>query len=659
MLQSVVPTGNDRNAVSSDEIPRPPAAPATDDQLARVLEKVESSFGFESLRPLQEQAIRASLARRDALVVMPTGGGKSLCYQAPALVRDGLTVVVSPLISLMKDQVDGLVANGIEAALLCSTQDMDERRAVQDAIDSGALRLLFVSPERLATPGFLERLEAAGVESLAVDEAHCISHWGHDFRPEYRQIGELRKRRPDLPIQAFTATATPEVRDDIVSQLGLRDPEVLVGSFDRPNLTYRVKPRQNLVDQIQEVLRRHSGEAGIVYCLSRKDVERTARDLAARGVSCDYYHAGMTPEQRERTQDRFQREELDVVVATVAFGMGIDRTDVRFVVHGSLPKGVEQYSQETGRAGRDGLPAECVMFFSGSDFHNWKNLMERSAREAAENGATGTDDELSASLERLGHLWGMATGAVCRHRFLVEYFGQSFETGPDGCGACDVCLGELERVDDSLVIAQKILSCVVRVDQRYGAGHVTDVLRGADTARIRQCGHDALSTHGILAGHTAREIRHWIEQLQASGFLASTGGNYPTVHLAPDGVRCLRGEAEPVLFALQATSSSSRRKKSGASAVEAAALEVGGEVDEALFKRLKDLRRSLARERGVPPYLIFNDRTLALFAALRPTDDAALRSVKGVGDKKAEDLGPVFLEAIADHAAASSEAAGA
>ena len=650
-----------------DEIPRPPAPRARVDDAGpldvaeafeRVLAEVRRHFGFESLRPLQDQAIRASLAGRDALVVLPTGGGKSLCYQAPALVRDGLTVVVSPLISLMKDQVDGLVASGVDAALLCSTQDAAERRAVESAIDTGALRLLFVSPERLATPGFLARLEAAGLASLAVDEAHCISHWGHDFRPEYRQIGELRRRRPDLPIQAYTATATPEVREDIVQQLGLRDPEVLVGSFDRPNLTYRVKPRQSLADQVMQVVKRHSGEAGIVYCLSRKDVERTATELAARGVSCAFYHAGMSAEDRERTQDRFQREEIDVVVATVAFGMGIDRTDVRFVVHGSLPKGVEQYSQETGRAGRDGLPAECVMFFSGSDFHNWKHLMERSTQEAVENGATGAEDELSANLERLGDLWGMATGAVCRHRFLVEYFGQEFETTPEGCGACDVCLGELEQVEDSKVVAQKILSCVVRCDQRFGAGHITDVLRGADTARVRQYGHDRLTTHGILRGHAPRELRHWIEQLLASGFLASTGGNYPTLHLSEDGVKCLRGEAEPVLFRLQ-TAPATRRKKSAESALAAAAEEAGGEVDAELFQRLKDLRRKLARERGVPPYLIFNDRTLALFAAQRPTDDAALRTVKGVGDKKAAELGPVFLEAIREHADASGAGTGA
>ena len=646
--------------MNRDEIPRPPIDPPETSVMAqppaseldRVLAEVRRTFGFESLRPLQEQAIAASLARRDALVVLPTGGGKSLCYQAPALIREGLTVVVSPLISLMKDQVDGLQANGVAAELLCSAQDAGEKHAVQAAIDSGELRLLFVSPERLATPGFLERLEAAGIESLAVDEAHCISHWGHDFRPEYRQIGELRRRRPDLPIQAYTATATPEVREDIVAQLGLRDPEILVGSFDRPNLTYRVKPRQNLVDQIMSVLKRHSGEAGIVYCLSRKDVERTARELAGNGISCDFYHAGMNPADRQRTQERFQREELDVVVATVAFGMGIDRTDVRFVIHGSLPKGVEQYSQETGRAGRDGLPAECVLFHSGSDYHNWKHLMERSTQEALDRGIAAAKDEQDAALQRLGHIYGFATGAVCRHVFLLEYFGQrpGEALREKGCGACDVCLGELGKVEDGQVVAQKILSCIVRCDQRYGAAHVTDVLRGADTARIRQCGHQTLSTYGLLKGYTVSEVRGWIEQLNGLGLVASTPGNYPTLYLSRKGVEVLKGEEQVELFVTHSVQRDARKRKKAA---VSAALDSGLEPDEALFEVLRDFRRELARERGVPPYLIFNDRTLALMAATKPASEAALLDLKGVGEKKAADLGPLFLAKIAEFGASA------
>ncbi|MCB9915921.1 MAG: DNA helicase RecQ [Planctomycetes bacterium] len=625
-----------------------PTSPAElDARFAEVSEAVRRHFGFTTLRPLQDRAIRAALAGRDALVVMPTGGGKSLCFQAPALVQSGLVVVVSPLIALMKDQVDGLRANGVQAGMLTSAQSLDELREVYRELERGGLDLLYVAPERLAMDGFLDKLEAFGIVSLAVDEAHCISHWGHDFRPEYRRIGELRERRPQLPIQAFTATATPAVQRDIIAQLGLVEPEVLVGDFDRPNLTYRVKPRRSLVDQALAVVREHAGEAGIVYCLSRKDTESLAASLSAQGVRCEPYHAGLTPERRSSVQDDFQAERIDVVVATVAFGMGIDRTDVRFVVHASLPKGVEQYSQETGRAGRDGLPAECVLLYSGADYHNWKHLMERSAQEAHERGIAGAQEEKDHALGRLGHLWGYATGASCRHRFLLEYFGQraSAEMVAQGCGACDVCLGELARVDESQVLAQKILSCVVRCEQRYGAGHVTDVLRGADTARVRQTGHDQLTTYGLLKTHSAQEVRSWIEQLAGRGLLATTGGQYPTLYLTRDGLEVLRGEREVDLFVTHQAQRPARR------AAASAAVEEGLEPDDALFEHLREVRRELARERGVPPYLIFNDRTLALMSAAKPTSEEELLGLKGVGEKKAADLGPRFLEEIARFAA--------
>ena len=646
--------------VSAADAPEPPApAPpaarpltkADEEQLfAEASEAIRRAFGFESLRPLQDRAIRAALSGRDSLVVLPTGGGKSLCFQAPALVQSGLVVVLSPLISLMKDQVDGLLANGVAAGMLTSAQTSDELFQVWRALERGELDLLYVSPERLVMDGFLERLEELGLSSLAVDEAHCISHWGHDFRPEYRQIGDLRARRPNLPIQAYTATATPAVQRDICEQLGLREPELLVGDFDRPNLTYRVQPRRSLETQVLEVIARHAGEAGIVYCLSRKNVEELAAGLSAKGVRCEPYHAGMTAERRNAVQEAFSTERIDVVVATVAFGMGIDRTDVRFVVHGSLPKGVEQYSQETGRAGRDDLPAECVLFHSGSDYHNWKHLMERSSREGAERGSDTAKEELSAALTRLGHVYGFATGALCRHAFLLEYFGQrpTDEMRSEGCGACDVCLGELERVSEPSVLAQKILSCVVRVEQRYGAGHVTDVLRGADTERLRQTGHDRLSTHGLLKGHTVGEVRGWIEQLTGSGLLATTGGKYPTLYLTARGVEVLKGEREAELFVTHRAKADSRRK--GKASVSAA-LEVGLEPDEALFEDLRAYRRELARERGVPPYLIFNDRTLALMAATKPSSEAELLALKGVGEKKAADLGPLFLERIAGFSA--------
>ena len=622
--------------------------------LAAVGEIVRRTFGFPSLRPLQERAIAAALEGRDLLLVLPTGGGKSLCYQVPALMRAGLTVVVSPLISLMHDQVRALRGHGVAAGMLASSQGPEERREVETALERRELKLLYVAPERLMLEGFLPRLERLGLAGLAIDEAHCISHWGHDFRPEYRMLGELRRRFGALPLQAYTATATPPVRDDIVRALGLREPEVLVGSFDRPNLVYRVLPRRDLVSQVLAVIARHPGEAGIVYCLRRSDTERLCADLAARGVRCAAYHAGLDGAQRARVQAAFQDEDLDVVVATVAFGMGIDRSDVRFVVHASLPKGIEQYSQETGRAGRDGLPAECVLFYGGADFHGWKNLIEGSAREAERNGVEDARADVDNALERLSHLWNLATGARCRHRALCAYFGEE-AGGPaasePGCGACDVCLGEIETVADSLVVAQKILSCVVRCGQRFGAAHLCDVLRGAETAKVRQLGHDRLSTYGLLAEHPARAVRAWIDQLVGQGHLRAADGEYPTLYLSPSGLEVMRAQ-RPVTLYLPADPKSKRPARQ--SAARAAALEEGGPApDEALYERLRAFRRALAKERGVPPYVVFNDRTLALLAAHRPATVEQFRAIKGVGDKKAADLGPLFLAEIARDPGAS------
>jgi len=463
----------------------------------RVADVLKRWWGFETLRPMQGEAIEAALAGRDSLVVMPTGGGKSLCYQLPSLVSDSTDVVISPLVALMKDQVDALEAIGYPAAALHSGLSPEERSSILDRLRAGELRLLFSAPERLVNSGLLDTLARVGVKRFAIDEAHCISHWGHDFRPEYRQLALLRERFPQASLHAFTATATPRVRDDIASQLGLRDPAVLVGTFDRPNLVYRIVPRTDRVAQTLAILGRHQGEASIVYCISRRETERLAAKLAAEGLLARPYHAGLTVKERHRTQDAFAKETIDVVVATVAFGMGIDRSDVRLVLHTALPKSLEAYQQETGRAGRDGLAAECVLLYSSADVFSWEALVRKSAAES------DLDEEEQESLvaSQMHHLHAMrryAQAARCRHAALSEYFGQSYPA--KSCDACDVCLGETAGLPDATVTAQKILSCVARVDQRFGVKHVCEVLRGAKTDAVIRNGHDRLSTYGLLDG---------------------------------------------------------------------------------------------------------------------------------------------------------------
>jgi ATP-dependent DNA helicase RecQ len=612
-------------------------------QLEALRAVVRRVWGYAELRPLQAEAMLAALAGRDALVVLATGGGKSLCYQAPALLREGLTCVISPLISLMQDQLAGLVESGVPAAMLSSAQDGRERREVHERLAGGGLKLLFVAPERLVQPGFFGELAQFGLASLVVDEAHCISHWGHDFRPEYRRIGELRALRPDVPIQAFTATATPQVRRDVAAQLGLVAPLELVGEFDRPNLTYRFLPRGDTAAQVLAVIGRHAGEAGIVYCLRRTDVDALEAKLAHAGVRCLPYHAGLDAATRKRNQERFLAEEVDVIVATVAFGMGIDRPDVRYVVHASLPKGVEQFAQETGRAGRDGLPSECVLLYAGADFHGWRSLAERSAAEAEAAGAPPDPEEHARALARLSQMYGFATSAICRHRFLVEHFGQPFGVAPGaGCGACDVCLGELAALPDAQRVAQMVLSCVARCEQRYGALHVADVLRGADSERVRRAGHARLSTFGLLRTRSVQEIRHVIDQLVGLGHLDVAQGAYPTLALSASGLEVMRGRAPVALYALPLAPSKTRRAARSAAAAGAPPV-----YDERMFQRLRVLRRRLAAERRVPPYLIFGDRTLQELAAAKPTSVEGLRGIRGIGEVKARELGPVFLAEIA------------
>ena len=580
--------------------------------------------------------MEAVLDGRDSLVVMPTGGGKSLCFQAPALVRPGLALVVSPLISLMKDQVDTLVGNGVPAGLFNSSLTPAEKSAVVEGLRKGQYRLLYVSPERLVGEGsenFLSLVAGCGVSFIAVDEAHCISQWGHDFRPEYRQLARLRELLPGTSVHAYTATATARVRRDIAAQLGLRDPLELVGAFDRPNLLYRVLPRGGLKRQLLEILARHPKEGGIIYCTSRREVDALAAWLTGEGIPALPYHAGLGEAERSRHQDAFLSEQVNVIVATVAFGMGIDRSNVRFVVHAGAPRSIEHYQQESGRAGRDGLEAECVLIYSTADFMKWRVMLE------------GNGELNDASTTLLRQMERYAASVGCRHRHLAEYFGDRYST--DRCGACDFCLDELEPAAAPTVLARQILSCVVRVGQRFGAMHVANVLRGHTGDQVVARGHDKLSTFGLLPQASVAEIRGDIQQLTALGLLRMTDDAYSVVALTARGLALLKDETSYPGLALARQRTPRKDSAGPRSRIEA---ESWQDVDRALFERLRAVRLETARERGVPPYVIFHDATLREMARLRPTSIDALLAVKGVGARKADDLGEIFLSAIRGHA---------
>jgi ATP-dependent DNA helicase RecQ len=592
-------------------------------------------WGYTAFRPLQREAMEAVLAGRDSLVVLPTGGGKSLCFQAPAVVRPGLVVVVSPLISLMKDQVDTLVGNGVPAALYNSSQTGSAKSAVAEGLREGRYRLLYVSPERLVGEGsdsFLTMLAACDVTCIAVDEAHCISQWGHDFRPEYRQLAQLRERLPGISIQAYTATATARVRGDIASQLGLRDPLELVGSFDRPNLLYRVLPRASLKRQLLDLLARHRGEAGIIYCISRREVEMLATWLTGEGIPALPYHAGLSEAERSRHQDEFLGERVDVIVATVAFGMGIDRSNVRFVVHAGAPRSIEHYQQESGRAGRDGLEAECLLIYSAADFMKWRVMLE--------NNGELTD----ASTTLLRQMEQYAASVGCRHKYLAEYFGDRY--AKDGCGACDYCLDELEPSATPVLVARQILSCVARVGQRFGATHVASVLRGHASDQVVARGHDTLSTFGLLPDASVAEVRGYIQQLRAYALLRTTDDVYAVLTLTTQGLELLKDETSCPDLRLARQRTPRKDAPRARSRVDTESWEG---VDRALFDRLRAVRLETARERAVPPYVIFHDATLREMARLRPDSLQTLRAVKGVGARKADDLGERFLSAIREH----------
>jgi ATP-dependent DNA helicase RecQ len=595
------------------------------ESLPNVAEILERYWGYSSLRPLQAPAIDCILQRRDSLTVLPTGGGKSLCFQVPAVCMPGMAVVVSPLISLMKDQVDSLTACGVPAAFINSTQGDDEKREVAQSIRRGELKLLYVAPERLLATRTLDFLAESNVSFFAIDEAHCISAWGHDFRPEYRGLRALKKKFPGRGIHAFTATASEPVRNDIANQLALVQPRIMVGSFDRPNLVYRMVRSQQRLAQVTEVIARHQGESGVVYCISRKEVDRTTGTLNAHGIRALPYHAGMTDEQRKANQDAFIKEQCDVIVATVAFGMGIDKSNVRYVIHAGMPKSIEHYQQESGRAGRDGLPAECVLIHAPGDLATWKMIMD---------GESGNgQSEAHRSLEAISHL---CNSVACRHRALVEYFGQAYPK--DSCDACDVCLGEIDLIDDPITVAQKVLSCVIRLEERFGAGHTVKVLTGSRDQKVKDWGHDRLSTYGLLANEGTAAVRTWIDQLVSQGFLKRTG-DYQSLALTDSGRRLLKRDGNPVLSVVEHANSNRR-----------STMEVSWEgVDRPLFDALRKLRGQLAVARNVPAYVIFGDATLRELARYRPTTRDTFAQIRGVGQQKIKELAEPFIEAIERH----------
>ncbi|MCC7123784.1 MAG: DNA helicase RecQ [Acidobacteria bacterium] len=600
---------------------------------------LEQYWGYTSFRPLQREAMDAVVSGRDSLLVLPTGGGKSLCFQAPALVRDGLALVISPLISLMKDQVDTLVANGVPAAYLNSAMTTEQRNGVMAGLRERRFRLLYVAPERIAgeAGGWVSWLKSTcDLRFVAIDEAHCISHWGHDFRPEYRQLGALRASMPEVSFHAFTATATARVREDIVNQLGLNDALTLVGSFDRPNLLYRVLPRASLKTQVLQVLDRHRGEAGIIYCPTRREVDDLAEWLKDENYRVRPYHAGLSDEERHANQDAFLNETVDIVVATVAFGMGIDRSDVRFVIHAGGPQSLEHYQQEAGRAGRDGLEAECVLIVSSADFLRWREILNKNGE------LTEARQSLLRDMERY------AASVGCRHKRLVSYFGERYTK--DDCGACDYCLGELETVEDPVTLARKILSAVARVGQRFGAAHVGQILRGHASENIRTRGHDTLTVFGLLRESSVDEIRGYIDQLIAHGLLQQSGDQYPVLQLSAQGAAVLRDPATAGVLSLARQRKPEKGRAPRRSRVEAESWEG---VDRALFEELRALRLRVARERGVPPYVIFHDTTLRELARIKPTSIETLRHVYGVGARKAEELGEAVLAVISGAAVPS------
>jgi len=601
-------------------------------------EALSNVFGFHGFRDNQEDIVRAIMSGRDVFAVMPTGGGKSLCYQLPAHLLEGACVVISPLISLMKDQVDAAKVNGLAAEFLNSSLDSSQRTRVSRAMSAGELDLLYVAPERFAAPGFLEVLRTIPISLFAIDEAHCISEWGHDFRPDYLSLSKIIDQFGDTPVAAFTATATSRVQDDIIDRLGLRDPHVTRASFNRPNLTYQVSPKGDVDDQILDFLAERKDEAGIVYRTTRKAVEATAACLVRNGINARPYHAGLEDEVRQANQEAFNRDDVLVIVATVAFGMGIDKSNVRFVIHADLPKNMEGYYQETGRAGRDGEPAHCVLYYSRGDIPKIRffiNQIEDAAQRASASG-------------KLNDMVNFAAVNVCRRRQLLGYFGQLLDEAD--CTGCDVCSGTVDRVDATKE-ARIVMSAIMRTGQRFGAVHIADVVCGANTQRIRELKHDKIKTYGAGSDRDKSYWRRIIDDLTAQGCVVRTDGEYPVLHMTAAGREVLFGRQSFQVLrrheAPEAPKPSPTRRKQTKRAKQIKRKIT--DFDKALFEKLRGVRRVLAQERNLAPFIIFSDRTLREMAHFTPTTPTEMRKITGVGDQKLLQYGGDFIAAIEEH----------
>ncbi|MBU4457669.1 MAG: ATP-dependent DNA helicase [Candidatus Omnitrophica bacterium] len=600
---------------------------APSEQLLSVLKQY---WGYTSFRPLQEEIIFSILQDKESLTVLPTGGGKSLCFQLPALIKDGMAVVISPLISLMKDQVDALKDMGIAAVYLNSSLSSGEQREIIGLIQREKIKLLYISPERLRNEETIDLLKSISLSFFVIDEAHCISHWGHDFRADYRNLRSIKETFSSISVHAFTATATKEVQDDIIEQLEFEDPKIHIASVDRFNLTYRMVPRTAVIKQITDILEKHADEPGIIYCLRRVDVDMISDKLNKIGFKNLPYHAGLTDEVRHVNQDKFVGEEVNIIVATVAFGMGIDRSDIRFIIHAAMPKSLEYYHQETGRAGRDGLPSYCYMFFGGRDYRTWKFLSEKSSNQ----------DVLIGKLNTIYHF---CSKPQCRHKAIAGYFGQAYEK--KSCEACDYCLNEFDMVESPLKTGQDILFSVYEatqdIDFGFGAGHIANILKGHFTDNIEKRGHHNLSRFGSMSGSSLEFIRYMIEQMIGQDFLQREG-EWSTLSITSSGIKVMSGKITPTLVKPLLAK---KKKEIAKKRREIREREWQG-IDQELFQLLHSKRTELARKQGVPAFIIFGDRSLKDMTVVKPTTKEEFRAVFGVGDRKVETYAKDFTSII-------------